>query len=173
MTMNGIPVATEIEEHRQTGVHVSNQPAATSYFRQLWQRQGTVVAGTWVWGVTGWQTDYATVTGDTAGVWYNDPPADLDEYKWSDIYLAPGTYTISIITQLVSNRGIVEILFGTTSCGVADLYAVTTVYNVLRTFSLTVSTPTTADIRFRANGKNASSTGYYAPFSRIWIEKTG
>lgn len=145
----------------------------SGYFRQFWQKQGTVVQGTWAWYTDAFQTDYATVTGEAAGYYLNSSAGNLDEYKWANIFLAPGTYKLTIAHNKGANAGIIEILFGTTSLGTIDTYGSPPTYNLIDTITFTITSPTTADLRYRVNGKNASSAGYYIEFARLQLEKTG
>lgn len=147
--------------------------ADTGYYRPIWQKQGTAVAGTWDWYLDGNNTDYATITGDSKGRFENLTQNDLDEYKWPNIFLPAGNYKITYVHLTGWNRAKVEFLFGATSLALIDNYTASTVYNVTTTITFTIPTSTTADLRFRSNGKNASSGSYVADFSRLQIEKTG
>jgi ribosomal protein S3AE len=69
--------------------------------------------------------------------------------------------------------GILEVLFGTTSIGTVDAYNVDTLYNQIWEITFTLTQDTTADLRFRVNGKNVAGTDYYSTFSRFQIDKTG
>lgn len=146
---------------------------AFPFYREFYQGQGTAVQGTWVWTTNANQTDFASVTGEGAGYFINNTTTNLDEYKWGNIFLTHGTYKITIIGVKAVNRGIHEVLFGNTSLGTKDGYNAATLYNQLWEIPFTVTEDKTADMRFRVNGKNAASTGYYAEFSRYHIEKTG
>jgi hypothetical protein len=159
--------------HAQIDAHIAAASGSSGFFRQFWQGQGIVVSGTWSWAAGAGQTDYSSVRGEGAGFWNNSSHLNLDEYKWSSIFLTVGTYKITMIYQIGSDSPIVELLFGTTSIGTIDEYSAPTAFNQSVTFTFTVTTPTTADLRFRVNGKNASSSNYYARFSRLQLEKTG
>lgn len=151
----------------------SVQGGTSGYYRNFWQKQGTVVQGTWVWTADASQTNYATITSEAAGVWINSSNANLDEYKWSNIFLSPGDYKLTLYVMKGASWGILEVLFGNTSLGTFDLYNTpATLYNQTTTMNFTISAATTADLRFRVNGKNAGSSGYAAAFSRLQIEKT-
>lgn len=148
-------------------------PRITGFFRSFWQKQGTAVQGTWAWGANALQTFFASVMNEGAGSFVNTTNNDLDEYKWSNIFLTKGTYTITIYTIFALNRGIAEILFGTTSLATRDLYNAGFVYNQVWTITFTICADTTADMRFRCNGKNAASSDHYVDFSYFNIQKTG
>jgi hypothetical protein len=141
--------------------------------REFFQKQGTVVQGTWAWLADALQTYWGSVTGEAAGYYSNSTNANLDEYKWSSIFLTKGSYKITITSVKKANEGIMEMLFGTTSLGTSDMYALVTVNNQTVTLTFTLTYDQTADLRFRVNGRNASNvTGYYAEFSRMVLEKT-
>lgn len=147
--------------------------AKSGYFRQFWQHEGTIVQGAWIWDTIPAQTNYSSVRGEGAGIFDNSGGVDLDEYKWSSIYLAAGTYKLTFVTILSADRGIIEFLHGITSLGTYDTYSAGTTFNAVVTITFTLLAATTGDLRFRNNGKNTSSTGYYAEFSKMTLEKTG
>lgn len=142
-----------------------------SYWREFWGVQGTAVSGVWSWGNDAAQTDFSSVTTNSAGVW--NTPTLNGEYKWSNVYLTPGIYNFSFITRTFSGGGIDEVLFGSTSLGTVDTYSAVSVHNVRVDFQLVLNSPTTADVRIKNSGKNASSSDHNVDFSRFWIEKTG
>lgn len=143
-----------------------------TFKRPFWQGQGTAVQGTWSWNVDASQTDYASLTGEGAGTFYNHvPSSNLDEYKWSNIFLTKGSYKITVVGVKDVVEGIMEMLFGTTSLGTNDMYAAVITYNQIVTFTFTLAYDGTQDMRIRVNGK--SGTDYYCEFSRFVIEKTG
>ena len=143
-----------------------------SYWRPLWQGQGTMVQGTWLWVADALQTDSTSVKGELPGIFYNSTNANLDEYKWSNIYLTKGTYKITIIASKHDEGGLAELLFGTSLLGTKDLYNLTVqLYNQLWETTFTLTSDTTADLRLRVNG--SSATGHLILFSRFVIEKVG
>lgn len=143
------------------------------YYREFYQGQGTAVAGTWLWGAHVTETDYASVRGEAAGDYYNSLHNDLDEYKWGSVFLPKGTYKFSMRHAKNSASGIAQVLFGTVSLGTKDCYAAVSSYNNVWDITFTLKEPTTADLRFRCNGKNAASTDHYVSFSRCFLQKTG
>lgn len=148
--------------------------ADTSYFRRFFQGEGSIVQGTWVWTTNASETNYASVRAQAAGWWENSSHINLDEYKWSSLYLGPGTYEIDIVYNADPNKGKCEIIFGNTVLATVDMYhAVSATYNNAASTDLVLSTQTTADLRLRCNGKNASSSNYYINFSRLEIFKKG
>lgn len=151
----------------------TTQAFGSGFFRRFWQYLGTVVQGTWLWTANVNQSDIATLRGEGAGFWDNNSAANNDEYKWSNIYLAAGSYKITIAYVKSSGYGIAELLFGTTSLGTIDMYAAVTTYLNVSTITFTLTGSQTADLRFKVTGKNAASTAYIITFSRLELEKTG
>lgn len=148
----------------------------TLFFRRFFQNEGTQVAGTWSWVADVNQTNYSSLRGEGAGYWKNTTvpvPAPGDEYSWSNVHLGPGLYEIDIVYVTANNLGIADILFGTTSLGNIDMYSVGTVNNVAAAIQFSVSTATTANIRFFENGKNGASAGFGIVFSRFELFKYG
>ena len=145
----------------------------SGFYCPFWQGQGTVVQGTWIWAADANQTDYASVKGEVAGMYYNSSDANLDEYKWSNIFLTKGSYKITIVYSDDPWKGIAEVLFGTTSLNTKDMYNAGIHYNMVWTFNFTLLVDTTADLRFRVNGKTLPSIHYIVAFSHFVIEKTG
>ena len=154
---------------------VCNASSASSlFYREIYQGQGTMVQGTWGWSADALQTDFESAATEGAGKYANSATHnDLDEYKWSSIFLAKGNYKITIIHDKSNNRGIAEVLFGTTSLGTKDYYVAVAVNNQLWEVTFTLTADTTADLRFRVNSKNAAGTDHRVNFSRFQIEKVG
>jgi len=135
----------------------------------------TVVAGSWGTGAQAGQTDWDML-------WYNNVEAgwrgnngsdtDLDEIKISSLNLNAGTYEIKVVVIKNTNAGILEVLHGAASLGTYDMYAAAIAYNQVATFNYSPTVRTDADLRFRVNNKNASSSSYTLRISRIQIRKT-
>ena len=132
----------------------------------------TIVRGNWQNTNGASQTDWDIILVSQAGVIENIGATNLDEIKWSNIILNAGSYTIKVSTMKYNYCGILELLHGTTSIGTSDLYNATVLYNQITTLTYSPVVRVTADFRLRANGKNASSTAYFIPFSRLEIIKT-
>lgn len=158
--------------NRKLGIVTLDPTPTSSYFRQFWQHEGTAVAGSWTWAVDASQTDYSSVRGEGAGEWQNNAThADLDEYKWSNIFLVSGTYKITFVHATGTAHGIVEFLFGSTSLGTVDTYHNPAQNNILDTVTFALTAATMADFRFRVNGNNGASSNFFIEFSRLYIEK--
>lgn len=149
--------------------YLFNEP----YFRRFMQNEGTIVSGIWAWQTNASATNYASFRGQGAGYWNNSTAANNDEYKWANLYLGPGLYEIDIIYAKGPDHGIAQFLFGTTSLGTIDEYVNIANYNNSATITFTITTATTADLRFKVNGKNGSSTSYSIDFQRFELLKIG
>lgn len=131
------------------------------------------VQGTWGFQADAGQTDWNDLFVSAAGIIYNTTGNNLDEIKFPNLTLDAGTYAIRVATTKDLDRGILEVLHGNTSIATSDQYNATVVYNSVPPLtSYTIAARTTGDLRFRVNGKNASSEGYYLTISRIQIRKT-
>jgi hypothetical protein len=81
------------------------------------------------------------------------------------------TYTVSVLGVTTNNSGKLDWTLDGVSVGGAgvgqDWYSVGTVYNSVKTFSLTVSSIGYHKLRFTINGKSGAS--YYFPFTKLMI----
>lgn len=132
----------------------------------------TTVQGTWVNNDDVSNTDWDDIWVPQAGTRYNATATNGDEIKVSSMILNAGTYEIKVVTNKDLSAGILEVLHGASSIGTSDLYNVGILYNNISTFTYTPTTRVTGDLRFKVNGKNASSSNYYCVISRIQIMKT-
>lgn len=132
----------------------------------------TQVLGSWSLTNNANQTDFDDILINPAGYLFNGSPGtNLDEIKWSNILLNAGTYTIKIACVTYPDKGILELLHGSTSIGTFDCYTSYLAWNTIITFTYSPTVITVADFRLRVNGKNGSSTGYSLNISRIEIFK--
>lgn len=142
---------------------------------------GNVPWGSLVPVIGGWrqntdtsQTDFdaeLTLAGASGYINNGNTVDDLDEIKVPSLALNAGTYNITIGYAKSSNSGIFQLLHGSTSIGTQDFYSAATAYNNVVTFSYTITTRVQQDLRFRVNGKNASSSDYAVNIARIEIRK--
>ncbi|CAG0996891.1 hypothetical protein METP3_03024 [Methanosarcinales archaeon] len=132
----------------------------------------TVVAGSFAQTNDANATDFDDLWVTQAGHRYNSTTADLDEFKISGLVLNAGTYVIKVVCVKNADGGILEVLHGTTSLGTYDQYNAGTSYNQIASFTYSPTTRVSADLRFRCNGKHASSSDYVIRTSRIQIMKT-
>lgn len=134
----------------------------------------TVVQGGWNQVVNAAQTDIDTALVGAGNLYRNSTgPANLDEVHFGSISLLAGTYKVIFAYTTANNRGIVEILIGTTLIGTVDTYSAGGVENVVSAFTYSPTAPITGNLRFRVNGKNASSSAYNIVVSRLEIIRTG
>ena len=104
----------------------------------------------------------------TQSVPANGQYGDLGTY-----FPVTGTFTVSVLGFTQNICGKVDwtldgVSVGGTGVG-QDWYSAATTYNVVKTFSLTVSSIGYHILRFTVNGKNAGSSNYYIPLTAIWI----
>jgi hypothetical protein len=102
--------------------------------------------------------------------------ADGDERTFY-VPLKAGTYTFECYFQRNTNRGKVDIYMdGTTFATAVDLYAASSIFNSVTTITgITVTGDGLHTIKFKINGKNASSgTPYYVmAFTYFTMNRTG
>lgn len=133
----------------------------------------TVVAGTWGTAADAGQTDFdpsiiaSAGTGLTSGATNNN-----DEIHFGNLTLTPGTYKVTLAYLKSTDTAIVEVLHGTTSIGTQDQYGAIT-RNQVVSWTYSPTTTVSGNLRFRANGKNASSSSYRCYISRLEIIRTG
>lgn len=143
-----------------------------SYWHASWDEK-TVVAGTWGEVAEASQTDYDDLLVSSAALKYNSSAANNDEIHFGSLTLNAGTYKISFATIKFINRGIIEILLGSTSLGTYDCYNGSIIYNSVGSLTYSPTTRVTGNLRFKVTGKNASSSGYTIAVSRLEIIRTG
>lgn len=133
----------------------------------------TTVQGTWGQLNIAGCTDFDDVLVTQAGSYNNSTTkADLDEVKISNLVLNAGTYTIIVVWSGSTDTGILEVLHGAASIGTVDTYAAGGSFNTATSFTYSPTVRTSADLRFRANGKNGASSAYAIHLQRIQIRKT-
>ena len=115
----------------------------------------TIVQGSWA---------FSSISGSWgAHIFDNNSTPAINDALDFQVYLAAGTYSLSVLYRKTSAAGIIE-FYSTTdsnSIGTIDAYAATATNNNLSTLtSYTVSTSGLKTIRMRSTTKNASSTNY-------------
>lgn len=87
--------------------------------------------------------------------------ADLDNRSYS-VYLAQGTYVLSLFTTTAANRGILDFDIDAVEVASVDCYTAGTVYNTVKdTAGIVVATPGLKTLRARIHGKNGASSGFH------------
>jgi len=108
----------------------------------------------------------------TYGMFYNSPGNDGDNLLYK-VYLAAGTYTILFYCHTESNRGITDVDIDAVEVASFDLYSATSVSNVrMVATGIVVASDGLKTLKFRVDGKNASSDGYYMSFHYIALWRT-
>lgn len=138
------------------------QTDATSPMQSVWHDEGTVVSG------NGIVLLYDT-TQNFAYQSYQNSPAngDIRDFRF---FLPAGSYTLNVLTSTQNARGKVEVSidFGSV-LATWDLYSASSVFNVVQTLGITISTTGVHTLRFKVNGKNASSSNYFFAFTKFWF----
>jgi hypothetical protein len=100
---------------------------------------------------------------------YQNPRANGDYFEFS-IYLTKGTYTLAHIGYTAPNITKLDwTINGVSATTGVDWYSASTVYSVIKTFSLTVPYTGYHRIRATVNGRNASATDWYYTISEIAV----
>ena len=103
---------------------------------------------------------------------YQNPRADGDYFEFS-IYLTKGTYTLAHVAYTAANLAKLDwTINGVSATTGVDWYSASTVYSVIKTFSLTVPYTGYHRIRATVNGRNASASDWYYIISEIGIYPT-
>lgn len=100
-------------------------------------------------------------------------PADLHEAVWKGVALAAGTYTLGVHGVTQNNLAIFDWDIGETEVASDDWYSFSIILNVVKeTTGIVVADAGLYDITMRADGKNASSSGYNYAITNAWLAKT-
>lgn len=100
------------------------------------------------------------------------PQADLDQINYK-VFLAKGTYTVSILTLTFSTGAFLELIVDGVSQGTTDLYTASTIFNIKRNFSgIVITTSGLVDINLKVNGRNASATDWFVALSSLSLFRT-
>jgi hypothetical protein len=96
-------------------------------------------------------------------------PADGDFLEFK-VFLTAGTYTLDLSTRLGTDQGKIQFSMGGTDFGaLLDLYNGFGVTLNHRITGIAVASSGVKSVRLTVNGKNASSSNYYARISPYWI----
>lgn len=102
--------------------------------------------------------------------------ANGDEFTWTWL-LASGSYTVYILGATGTASGIFDLYvkqlpsgsFSSFSTG-NDMYSAVTVWNVIKTATITLAESALYEFKSKVNGKNASSSAYEIFLAKIWIK---
>jgi hypothetical protein len=143
---------------------ITADPGEGHIFIGIWS-PNSIGQGTWA------------LSGGPAGtlfgvIFYNSSGANLDNVSYK-LYMAAGTYTMKVISDKSTNRGIVDFDIDTTEIGSIDIYGSATTYNNISTVdNVTITSSGLKTLKVRLDGKNPSSTAYYAGLQAIWFYRT-
>lgn len=99
--------------------------------------------------------------------------ADGDKVSYDDVYLAAGTWTVSILHLMYSDYGVLKIDIDGTEVASHDLYAASALYNQESvTTGISIATSGFKDIDVYVSGKNASSSDHKITYSHIHFQRT-
>lgn len=129
----------------------------------MWHDESTVLVGNALTRAVDTNQRYNTYS-------YQSAPAINDTFTQS-FFLRAGDYYLLAIGIKFTDRGIVTWTIDTTVIGTWDLYAAAAAYNSLFTSSLfTLVGDGYHVLTGKVASKNASSTNYTAPITKIWLQ---
>lgn len=128
----------------------------------LWHDEALVVVGTTLLTLVNASQKYYTYTQLTT-------PADGDSWT-QGFFLAAGSYTLSFLYVQGTSGGKVDwYIDDLLVVSQLECYAAATTWNVLQTASVSVLTSGAHVLKGIVNGKHASSAGYFAQFTKMWL----
>lgn len=96
--------------------------------------------------------------------------AQNDKCEFST-FLPAGEYYLNLLGHTSSSNGIQTIKLDGASLGTPDWYTASGGFNALRSLNMTVDLGGVHTLTFTVATKNASSTGYKAQITYLWIQK--
>lgn len=107
------------------------------------------------------------------GIKYNNPSAVGDEINW-DVVLGAGTWTIEVMHDKGSDRGIMEVALDGAAVGTIDGYGTTGQLLDVRTSisAIAVAASGKKRLRLKMTGKNALSSNYIFALQHIQLRRT-
>ena len=91
---------------------------------------------------------------------------NLDNITYT-VWLKAGTYAMDLVIAKNANRGILDVDVDGTEKGSVDCYAAAPANGILSITGITVATDKEVAIKFRVDGQNGSSSGYYVSFNAV------
>ncbi len=158
-TLSGTAFLDQDDMSDDSAIAVSSQQAIAAYVNARGEGHicvgphaySGITAGTWAFAASG-STWYG-------GHWANSSAADNDQIDYK-VWLDVGTYSFAALHFKAASYGILDLIIGS-SQGTIDMYnGSTTFQNVSTISSITVTTAGLKTVSLKANGKNASSSGY-------------
>lgn len=106
------------------------------------------------------------------GIKYNSPSAVNDEINW-DVVLGAGTWTVEVMHDAGTDRGIVEVALDGVAAGTIDGYAASAAQDVRTSIAaITVAESGKKRLRLKITGKNASSSNYIFALQHVQLRRT-
>lgn len=99
---------------------------------------------------------------------YNSSNANGDTLKII-AHMATGNYEAKIVVCKDYNRAIMDVKVNGTVNTSVDMYSASSVYNHEIVITFTIASDGEQTFEFVANGKNASSSGYFLTITRMWV----
>ncbi len=131
---------------------------------EMWHMDSNIVSGN---GLT--HSVYSTQLFNTAS--FQGSPSDGDSFTHSCV-LAAGTYTLYLLGRSGADRGIIDwAINGSTVASGQDWYSAGTTDNVQKTVTNLSIPAGLVALKGTINGKNASSSNYYMPLTRMVLKQ--
>ena len=122
-----------------------------------------VIQGTWAFAQNAIHWGYNSFRNSTS--------ADADELNYN-AYFPKGTYTCHLICTHDSNKGIAKVYIGADLVATFDMYAGAGAVALDEQTAISITTPGVYTIRLVIDGKNGSSSDYYADYQLLEFHRT-
>ena len=142
-----------------TGMYLHHRLTPSGY--------SSIGQGTWTF--TG--SFYYGLAGGTQAIKNEAASADADNISYK-VFLPAGTYSLSLTVLKNSSFGVLDVDVDGVEVGSIDCYAAAATDGVLQVTGINVTLLTTKVIRFRVDGKHASSSDYNMRFWDVSIGRT-
>jgi hypothetical protein len=121
---------------------------------------------------TGGVPTFVNVTNQVMyGVWQQSSAADQDDVSFI-LDLSAGTWAMRVLWFRYTNKGIVDAYLDATEIGSQDMYGSQLSSQVWTITGITVATGGLHTLKFKVDGKNASSSAYYYGISWASLWRT-
>jgi len=150
-------------------LYVGGSPVQIGFTNTRWNH----AQSTWLAGVANLMTITSSGYGLVAG--FNGPgvPTLNDSFRTIEFQILPGTYTLSVVTSRLSNRGFITwyldasiVSFGTMEC---YLNGTDTIVQTIAGVVIPASANNSHTLRAVIT-KNGASTGYYIYLGEMWFK---
>ena len=143
-----------------TDATIPSQPKRATLFHD----EATVIAG----------NALATTVSTTAPYNYyvSQTPSAVNDSFTHSFWLPPGTYTFSVLGVTAVNCGQIDWYFDTVKLiSLQDWYSGSSIFNVVKTASVTISGYGAHQLKGIVSAKNGSSSGYYMDLTKYWLKQ--